>query len=721
MRKTLSMVLTLAMILSLFTGLGVTAGAAGFGDMPDEGHWSYVALQAAVDNGLMRGDNGLIRPNDSITRAEAAAIVNRAFGAKETSPVSFNDVAGSAWYHNDVSVAVHMKTFNGTSDVTFDPTANITREQAFTMLARALKLKDGNSADLKAYTDGSKVSSWAVAPVAAMVKAGYVNGSNGKLNLKGYITREEFAQIMYNAVGQYITEAGTYTGVSAEGNVLIRAAGVTLKDATVSGDLIVGDGVGDGDVTLDNVTLQGRLVIRGGGVNSIKIVGNGTYKEVVIAKVDGEVRVYADGVQVETVAVADGKADSNIILEGAFESVSIEAENVTVNASSSDLATTINNASIKGAGSQLVIGSGTKVTNIAVSTDKASVEVFGEVDTVNVSGNNVTITAKTGGKVNSVTTSAANTTVSGSGTVSSVTAESGASGTSVSTGNTEVINNSSGDVKVGDSTVPSGSTGTTPATGGDGGGGGGGGGGNGDGSADNYGNINDTDSYNFKIYTTVGGAGAGRVVFNKSNYIMEAVLKNSITFSGDMVTDICAKDIDGLGIDGARSFTSTRSASSVSGMSADYSHAVDNFALSSVSLTAGGHTVGYSIGKRVYDDGIVKFTATPDSLSNAKLVWTAISSKLDCSLEGTGPNGLTASDSFSGGEITFGTSDKLVLDDTLIAPNTDITVGVTGADDTNLNAVLTFLKTLNSGDLVGAVAAMDLICTNSSSLAIVID
>lgn len=72
-------------------------------DMPLEGFWSTAALRAAINNGLLKGfeeqSGTYIRPNDPLTRAQMAAIVNRAFQAKELSDLSgVTDVLEGAWY-----------------------------------------------------------------------------------------------------------------------------------------------------------------------------------------------------------------------------------------------------------------------------------------------------------------------------------------------------------------------------------------------------------------------------------------------------------------------------------------------------------------------------------------------------------------------------------------------------------------------------------------------
>ena len=722
MKKALSLIITLAMISALFVGAPLTAGAAEYSDMPDGDHWSYAALNAAVSNGLMKGDNdGLIRPTDFINRAEAATIINRAFGAVTKSAVVLSDVPAGAWFHDDALIAYHMKTFNGTSETTFDPAGNITREQAFTVLARAMKLANGTASDLAAFSDASNISAWALGPVSAMVRDGYVNGSGGKLNLRDYITREEFAQIMHNAVSEYITVAGTYTSVAAEGNVLIRAAGVTLKDVTVAGDLIIGDGVGEGDVTLQNITVKGRLVVRGGGVNSIKIIGGGTYTSIVIAKVDGEIRVFADGVQVETVTVEDGKDDSNIILEGVFDSVEIAAENVTVFANSANVKTTIEDASITGAGSKLIVGAQTKVNAVQLTAGGTAVEVAGEVGTVAVTGDSATVTAATGGTVDSVETSGAGTTVEGSGTVGEVTAQSGASGVSVSTGGTEIKNNSTDDVTVGDSVVPAGDTATTnttgtditetPPTGGD------------ITPANNYGAISAATTYNFQTYATVNGVGVGRFTMNTADYSMEAVMKSNITFSGDVTADVRIKDISSLSIEGERAYSAVRSAASISGMSANYANAISNYSLNSILLTVGLNSVVYTVSKTVYDDGVVKLLYTPTSVLSAQQVWEALFLKLSSGSGSALPNGLTVAGPFSGGVLNLTPADSFVLGSTKLSPAAPMTINVTGTSvlDASLNSLLAFGRSLSSADFVSAIAALDLICTNNTSLLITIN
>lgn len=312
-----------------------------------------------------------------------------------------------------------------------EPNANITREQAFAVLARALWLEPATSAN-KPFEDEDEISDWARGEVLAMANAGYIQGSNGRLDPRSYITRAEFAQVMHNIFRQYINKAGEHS-VVADGNILVNVPGVTLKNVTINGDLVVGDGVGEGDLVLDNVTIKGRLLVRGGGVNSIKIIGGGVEGEVVIAKVEGDMRICVEnGAEVGIIVIVDG--NGVVIIEGNVGTVIVKAPNVKViirNAAVSRLEVVCDGAA------DITVAESGKVTHL-----EAGVKAGGS--TINVEGH-----------VTSIETSAPNTAVSGTGTVGSVTVNEGADNTSVTTPNTVITNKGASNVTAGGGkTVP---------------------------------------------------------------------------------------------------------------------------------------------------------------------------------------------------------------------------------------------------------------------------
>lgn len=259
-KKPIAFVCAAALLLSPTGALG--ASPSDFVDFPND--WSTGAMTAAVDNGLLGGVDGEhIAPQGVLTRAQMAAIINRAFGAEKTASLTgYTDVAANAWYATDMAKAVQMGTFSGSGNGLLEPDRAITREEAFSVLARAFALSAGDGAALNDFTDGAQVSAWARGSVSAMVAGGYVNGSDGnRLNPQQSITRAEFAAVMSNLVAQYIDADSTLNrSLEIDGNVIVRG-NVDLSGYTINGDVIIADAADA--VSLSGVTITGRLVVRG--------------------------------------------------------------------------------------------------------------------------------------------------------------------------------------------------------------------------------------------------------------------------------------------------------------------------------------------------------------------------------------------------------------------------------------------------------------------------
>ena len=287
-KRIISLILAGAMLLPMNVFAG-TVKASDFKDMPSD--WSTEHLIKAVDNGLLTGSNGNINASGALTAAELATIINRAFGAKETASLDeFTDVAPTAWYREDMAKAVKMGTFKG-SNGKLSPESPVTRERAFTVLARAFALDGGSSDALNAFTDKDDVSSWAASSAAALVSAGHVNGSNGKINPKSNITRAEFAKLINSLAASYIDKNGT-DAKTVNGNAVVRESGVSLSGLTVNGDLIIADGAEN--IKLDNVNVTGRIIIRG-SADKVKTSGSTSAAKGMITVKDGKTESVTSG------------------------------------------------------------------------------------------------------------------------------------------------------------------------------------------------------------------------------------------------------------------------------------------------------------------------------------------------------------------------------------------------------------------------------------------
>ena len=366
---------------------------AKFEDMPE--NWSRAALENAVENGLLSGVDGKIMPNEKLTRAQMATVITRAFGAKDKGNISkFSDVKASDWFYDSMSKAYKMGVIKGSNNK-LNPKEPITRQEAFVMIARAFKLE---SADVlnKSFEDTDQISDWAKEEVYSVINNEYIQGSNGKINPKGNITRAEFAQVFYNIVKEYIQTEGTYKNL-AKGNIMVSVPNVILKDLTIEGDLIIGDGVGEGDVILDSVKVRGRIVVRGGGENSIIIKGNSDISNIIVAKVDGVVSIKVQGdANVEIIYIDDESDDVNI--EGQIGNLQLMASGIIVGAIDSQIKT----IDIIGKNSKVIIDKDSKVENININKEAVGIklEVVGIADKVTTQAPNTQITGK--GKVSKV-------------------------------------------------------------------------------------------------------------------------------------------------------------------------------------------------------------------------------------------------------------------------------------------------------------------------------
>ena len=301
-KRILAMILAVASCLSLAVSASaantVNRKAADFKDYNAKS-WYAEAVSAAVDNGLLYGKSStIIDPNGDMTRAEMAAIISRSFGCYVKADISkYTDVAKSKWYYDDVAMAVQMGTYNGRSASSMAPDAPISRQEAMTVVARALELDYDAYAktDLSAFSDRDKISTWALPYVRAMVGADYIHGRGKVLAPQDNITRAEFAQIFANIIGSYITVKGTYDK-DIKGSVLIRTD-------DVDGDLIIGCGAADGKIVLDNVTITGRLLVWGGGTKAVYCNNGTNTPEVIAARVDDAVKIVFD--RDSTLAVID--------------------------------------------------------------------------------------------------------------------------------------------------------------------------------------------------------------------------------------------------------------------------------------------------------------------------------------------------------------------------------------------------------------------------------
>lgn len=274
---------------------------ADFSDMPEEAGLK-TAIENAVSNGILSGyEDGTVRPDANITRAEMASIITRACGAENEADISdFSDVPADKWYHSAFAKAYRMGAFSGDDQKLMHPENNITFQECFTILSQVFDLlpsytiANGAVEDLpenkiyvggktprvydisvlSSYADSADIANWAKVFYAGVVANDGWKGENGYLTPTSYITRGQFAIVMNNLIQNYIDTPGTYTELPA-GNTMIRCKDedVVLDSVTSDSSLYIADCVAPLGITFAETVVEAdekvrkivinRLVVRG--------------------------------------------------------------------------------------------------------------------------------------------------------------------------------------------------------------------------------------------------------------------------------------------------------------------------------------------------------------------------------------------------------------------------------------------------------------------------
>lgn len=107
------------------------------------GSWYHNTIATVKQAGVMHGDEeGTFRPEDAITRAEFVATAVQFFDAPEAGDVrQFTDVPADAWYADAVYAGAALGLIEGDGDGTFRPEDTITRAEAAAIINRMLGRK----------------------------------------------------------------------------------------------------------------------------------------------------------------------------------------------------------------------------------------------------------------------------------------------------------------------------------------------------------------------------------------------------------------------------------------------------------------------------------------------------------------------------------------------------------------------------------------------------
>ncbi|RJX37043.1 tandem-95 repeat protein [Paenibacillus pinisoli] len=162
-------------------------------------HWARQTIDKLASLRVITGYvDGSFNPNNSITRAEFAAVLARLFifAPAQTSPAPFTDMQGH-WAQGAVTELANHGIITGHSDGSFRPNATITKEEMVVMMMRLVNtaaLPQTGHAD---FEDMATAGKYAQEEIDAAAKAGLIQGYNDKLQPKGKATRAEAVTMLW--------------------------------------------------------------------------------------------------------------------------------------------------------------------------------------------------------------------------------------------------------------------------------------------------------------------------------------------------------------------------------------------------------------------------------------------------------------------------------------------------------------------------------------------
>lgn len=348
-RRIVSFVLIFCMVLSLSIS---SAYATNYKDTSS--HWAKTQINKWSNLNIIGGSNNKFRPNDYITRGELAKVFDNLMRYQNKAKTTFSDLDKNT-YSDALLKAVYAGIMSGNKNK-IRPNDYITREEAIVIFSKALNLKPTENKTSLKFKDTTKISGWAVGSIKTMYGKKYIDFMviKGIFNPKAKITRAEVVTLLDNSIKSIYKKEGIYSE-KVKGNVIVNCPKVTLKNMEITGNLIIAEGVGQGNIFLDNVKVTGDIIVKGGGKNSDYLKNVSVSGSLIVNKHDGQVRIVPSGLfSISSIILQSGAIfqpgdlqngqideidisslvtpGQTIILYGKYKTVKNNAENITIQA-----------------------------------------------------------------------------------------------------------------------------------------------------------------------------------------------------------------------------------------------------------------------------------------------------------------------------------------------------------------------------------------------------
>lgn len=224
-------------------------------------HWAKDKIQEAVKLGFVGGyPDNTFKPNNTITRAEFATLINKAIDIKNKTEINLVDVSKRDWYYDEVNKAISAGIFSGYNDNTFKPQNPITRQEVAKVISSVITTADTDGVGASQMSDYANIHDWAKPSVDLSANKGYLKGyPDGTFMPTKSLTRAEAVKIIIDILDNE----------NMERDFKVTNDGEIYHSAVVIGTLTITDSVGSGSVNLRNVTVVGDIIVKGADITNI--------------------------------------------------------------------------------------------------------------------------------------------------------------------------------------------------------------------------------------------------------------------------------------------------------------------------------------------------------------------------------------------------------------------------------------------------------------------
>ncbi len=314
--------------------------------------------------------------NDLITIGDICVVYDKIMRYNQQTPLKLSDVSvlhyTDAVYKTVAAGVLKPDMYNMTRAGEY-----ALREEVADMTGRFLGLTQ-DSVEPVAYGDRGLINVHKRGYVNALVKQGAMSVDGVYFYPKVEITKGDFVKLLDTAIGGFCYEPGIYSH-DTKGPVIINTADVKFRNMTIYGDLIISEGAKDGLVTLENVNVTGKVIIRTGNAKAINIDGRSKINSIAVEAYEGNVSLFIDDLaEVGPVNVA--KSCESVVIEGVFGDLHIEEKaNVRLRKA------TAQNITLSGEYNTLFIDGWSKANKITAS-QRALIYAYGDIGGIDVSG-----------------------------------------------------------------------------------------------------------------------------------------------------------------------------------------------------------------------------------------------------------------------------------------------------------------------------------------------